>query len=361
MNTIVKYIAAIIAFGFMTIQGVAQSGGVVQSVFVSFSGSGFASNALTASGNFQFSVNCQNGTDALGVGAFIPAGKLRIQISVPAEVVFDVSNITTIGPSGSNYWTFVPQSTHYGYFYNALDIPTPSPQGIFGFTMPYTVSGPFSAPAGGLNNYLVQFSSTGGELYNTNTNPIANKIIGVVSANLTSLPVIFNHFTATSKSCEAQLEWSVAKELGAEVYHIERSSDGKEFATIAKVNYNSEAKGNYVFSDKEVLKGNNIYRIKAVDPDGTSLLSDVQRLTFDCDQTNILMYPNPTASGVTISGLASGQRITLYDLTGRMLINKKVNNAEEQLDLSNYAAAMYKVVITTAEGTVIYSNKLAKQ
>ena len=40
MNTIVKYIAAIIAFGFMTIQGIAQ-GGVVQSVFVSFSGSGF--------------------------------------------------------------------------------------------------------------------------------------------------------------------------------------------------------------------------------------------------------------------------------------------------------------------------------
>lgn len=334
---------------------------VAQSVFVSFSGSGFASNELTTSGNFQFSVNCQNGTNNDGVGAFIPVGKIRIQVSVPAEILFNVNNITAVGPSGSNLWVYVPQGTHYGYFHNVANIPTASPQGVFGFTIPYTISAPFSAPSGGLNNYLVQFASPGAELYNTNTNPVANKIQGVVSATSQSLPVVFNHFTASAKACDAQLEWNVAKELGSEVYNIERSGDGKEFVTIGTIKFNADAKGLYHFADKKTMQGINIYRIKAVDADGTSLLSDAQRLNFECDNMNIKMYPNPTASGITISGVAAGQYIALYDLSGRLLINKKVILAEEQMDLSGYAAAMYKVVITSAEGTVIYTNKLSKQ
>lgn len=333
-----------------------------QNETISLNGSVFGPSELGSYGNIEFVISCSNPGYT---GTFLDPNTVFVTISVPTEVMLGTATITQetnnfppTPPIVSGAWTFNPDGSPNGsgWFENILPLEMGNPVGQYTFTIPYTVTSTITAPAGGANNYFVRVQRPG--LPNNSSFTV---IEGVVTATMASLPVTFNHFKAAASSCKVQLDWNVAKELGAEQYLVERSADGKRFETIGQLTYYADAKGAYHFVDEDPLKGNNLYRIAGVDPDGTKVLTGVQRISIDCDIPNISIFPNPTSSGIKLSGLKAGQRIMIYDLTGRILISTRSNGAEAQLDLSNFAAAVYKVVVTSAEGIVIYSNKISKQ
>ncbi len=360
-------IKKLLIVGLAVFWGTSQSFSQEYDAEISVIGQVFSQSNLTGSGNITFQVSVDNSTNPVG----IPAGELKVLFSFPQQILLGapvIQNTTTVPGSWPPSNSLVPADyafsmtmtgSNEGYFQNAVNLPAATLGSTYYFTIPYGLSGPIPTPVGYSVKVELDFIFGEGTNTLTYTAPFATFIANnVMSTN--PVPVTFNHFTATAKSCEAQLEWSVAKELGAEQYLVERSADGRSFETIGAVAYNSNAKGVYSFVDEKPLSGNNLYRIAGVDPDGTKVLTDVQRITMDCEVSNIAMFPNPTSSGVKLSGLKAGQRITLFDLTGRMLINTKAQGEEANLDLSNYAAAMYKVIVTTAEGTVIFNNKLSK-
>lgn len=72
---------------------------------------------------------------------------------------------------------------------------------------------------------------------------------------------------------------------------------------------------------------------------------------------SIQMYPNPASSSVIIGnpGLIQLERISIYDLNGRLVlnVNKPQNLIETTLDVSNFAAAVYMVQIVSEHGQII--------
>lgn len=331
---------------------------------VNLIGGVFPAQNLGSYGEIGFGINFNN---IAAPTQELHAEELYITIALPVQISMGSTlNATVLTSSGwvpTNVWDFVLDvEPNAAYIMLNSTILSGAPDGMYYFKIPFTVSGPIAAPTNGdTKNYIIDAALNGNGRPLGFTSSSITQRSSIITATTVSLPVTFNHFTATVNACKAELEWNVAKEMGTEYYAVERSADGRSFDKIGGFAFNNNAKGDYRFVDEKPLQGNNLYRIAATDPDGTVVYSEVKRIAMDCEVSNIAMFPNPTSSGVKISGLKAGQRITLYDLTGRMLVNTKATGEEAQLDLSNYAAAMYKVIVTSAEGIVIYNNKLAKQ
>ena len=87
-------------------------------------------------------------------------------------------------------------------------------------------------------------------------------------------------FIAQKKRCaySCTLNWSAKGNINNDHYDIERSSDGISFTKIGSVN--AIASGDvqqYNFNDVMPLPGNNYYRLKQVDKDGSSQYSSIQK------------------------------------------------------------------------------------
>ncbi|MBL4625270.1 MAG: T9SS type A sorting domain-containing protein, partial [Flavobacteriales bacterium] len=62
-------------------------------------------------------------------------------------------------------------------------------------------------------------------------------------------------------------------------------------------------------------------------------------------QRNFTVYPNPANDVITISGLANNNEVvTVYDLTGRIVISKKMS--DNQLDVSQLKTGFYMITIS---------------
>lgn len=319
---------------------------------------------IPASGNIEFNFMLTMLQNAPNIGA----GEIQLTLELPPQIVL-LNTMQVIGiDANNNEFTSTAWDIQLDPYMssNALitltqPITAGYPDGVFAFVIPYNCVGPIATPTGDNTNWQLSATFVGntGNILTTTSSVVSKK--GKVGATIASLPIIFNNFSVSAANCNATLNWNVAKEEGNESYVVERSSNGLKFNSIGTVNFNSEASGEYSFVDEAPIDGANFYRVRAVAPDGKSLVTDIKRTTVDCNKLNINVYPNPTNGTVTVDGLMPGQIVRIYDLTGRMMSNVASKRNELGIDLSSYPAAVYKLVVTAADGTVLYTTKVSKK
>lgn len=73
----------------------------------------------------------------------------------------------------------------------------------------------------------------------------------------------------------------------------------------------------------------------------------------------IMAYPNPTKSSVTLTNLQMVAELHLFDLNGRNLQTIQVNNTNERLDLSQYPVGVY--IIQYLEKGKVNALKIVKE
>lgn len=79
------------------------------------------------------------------------------------------------------------------------------------------------------------------------------------------------------------------------------------------------------------------------------------KITADPD---VQMYPNPAKANVTVRHNLQGNiSVTLYDLTGRKIINQNANNASTTLNTSHLQAGIY-VVVLSHKNKAVWQQKL---
>ena len=71
----------------------------------------------------------------------------------------------------------------------------------------------------------------------------------------------------------------------------------------------------------------------------------------------ISVYPNPANSTLFVNGLTEKSKVTIYDLSGKMIFNKQIS--ENQIDISKLANGTYSIKIESAKGIV--TKKFVKQ
>ena len=183
------------------------------------------------------------------------------------------------------------------------------------------------------------------------------------------LPIFISTFTSTVLENSVQLDWSTVLEINSKEFVIERAPNGSVvFEEIGRVSAaeNSDVELEYRFVDYQPTPGISYYRLRTVDQDGSSRLSDVQRVQFVGNEIVVeYVYPNPVEDIARFDIFAAGEyTIGIYDMTGRMVRQEKFYPQNEretaEYDLSSLDQGIYIYLVTNDKGAS-HKGKLIKR
>ncbi len=154
------------------------------------------------------------------------------------------------------------------------------------------------------------------------------------SSGIIIVPVTYSSIKAWQQDHDIVVEWKVENELNIKVYEVERSADGRNFV---KVN-TTAGKGNnvpsmfYNWLDTEPLKGNNYYRIRAIDYDGLAKYSQVVSVNTGNGVRDIIVYPNPVKDGIVslqFSNMPAGvYQLRFLNTIGQLLQINRISHTD---------------------------------
>ncbi len=203
--------------------------------------------------------------------------------------------------------------------------------------------------------------------FNGGLGPIFGSPLAVRFKPPTAQPVTLVRFTARRSRGTNILSWLTSQELNSRYFIIERSSDGRNFAEISRVDAagNSASNINYSFTDATAQKGINYYRLKLTDADGSFTYSAVQKVRNE-GIADISIFPNPVKDAATLLITADRKTtgtILITDQSGRVMYNKPVNAIEGvnrfTINTSSFAAGTYIIKVHLEDDIVVQKlNKL---
>lgn len=179
------------------------------------------------------------------------------------------------------------------------------------------------------NNMPLNTNGTSLVNFTVNANPASYALnrFSIVFSNAVILPVTFNTIKATRLQKDIAVDWKVSNEINVKEYEIERSGDGRSFQKIGtKIMTNMASSSSaYRFIDSIPLDGNNFYRIKSIDQNGSSAYSNIVNVAEQNVKANpsVNVYPNPiTGSSVSLrmNRVAEGNyEVQIFNMSGQLL------------------------------------------
>ena len=155
---------------------------------------------------------------------------------------------------------------------------------------------------------------------------MADRFMVVFRANST-LPLRFISVTALkANNGNISIEWQTTNESALDAYEVERSADGRSFTKISVVTPKGEAVNHYGIADETAETGDNFYRVKCIERDGTAKYSNVVRIRKEQQKSRLSVYPNPlrgTLLNCQISNLSPGTYTLQVKNSAGLLIDSR--------------------------------------
>lgn len=147
--------------------------------------------------------------------------------------------------------------------------------------------------------------------------------------NLFILPVNFSWIKASEKAGQVQVDFGVGTETEITEYVIERSADGRLYASVGAIA--AARRSSYGFADIKPIAGTNFYRIKAVEANGSVKYSTVANINLAKAGKGIGVYPSLVKNNqftLQITNLPAGSyRINIRSATGQLVLSRNLNHA----------------------------------
>lgn len=165
---------------------------------------------------------------------------------------------------------------------------------------------------------------------------IYNRALSAAEINILtgfSLPLKMGEFTAAKQSNGIKLNWETLTEQNSSHFDVERSADGSNFASIARVNAtgNSANKQLYTYFDNQPLPGINFYRLKLADIDGAFTYSRVIVVKDAGGPGSMQIFPNPVSDVLQLQITSAKKEtvmVTITDASGKKVYSGSLNLAE---------------------------------
>jgi len=150
----------------------------------------------------------------------------------------------------------------------------------------------------------------------------------------TVLPVSLSDFKGRLNSSDVELDWTSSTEQDLDFFDVEKSTDGKTFYSIGKVNAigNSSSAQRYTLKDVQ-LNEVNYYRLKMVNADGSFDYSKVIVIKAAGIRQNIWVMSNPFNDYIDLrlSKQANNTRLQLLATDGKMIAEKAIAKPPSQI------------------------------
>lgn len=360
------------------------AGDLEDSVYATATG---ASYSPTSGGSFvdrwgDYSQICVDPQDNMTLWAFHQYcnsansyGVRAIQLKAPAPPISTATApagnfcgtavaVTINGTSSANTEFFDPGADAGGPGFNRLTVTSSGsvPVSNVVFVSPTQVTCTINTAGKAAGTYTLTITNPDGQ-FTTATYTLA--------ALCNPVPATLVAFTGKLINKAAQLDWTTTAEYNFKGFVVEKSIDGNSFGPIGEL----QAKGsptattNYQLTDPKPYPGNNYYRLKMVDRDGSFAYSGIVRLQTEKKALAIgRVFPNPATDRLTIELIADREQsvnVALYDALGKAVSRDKVvlqaGLKEHQVALTNLATGTYVVKVTDVSGNMVYKTKFVKQ
>ncbi|MCB9256249.1 MAG: BspA family leucine-rich repeat surface protein [Chitinophagales bacterium] len=161
------------------------------------------------------------------------------------------------------------------------------------------------------------------------------------------LPVELLYFAATwNKNSYVELNWRTATEINNAGFEVQHSLDALNWQKIAWLDGhgNSNEIHKYYAPHYTPSPGNNYYRLKQLDYDGSYAYSNIESIYLKKErELSIQVYPNPTKQFLFIETLAFPVKIEIRDILGNVLETMVLEKRESKIDLQNLSSGIYYI------------------
>jgi len=166
------------------------------------------------------------------------------------------------------------------------------------------------------------------------------------------LPVTLVGFDALKKEAAAALSWTTSSETNSSHFEIERSTRNLDWESIGTVKAQKESSVfyKYQFFDLNPLQGENLYRLKMIDLDGTFAYSKIKSVAFDQQVVKISTYPNPVTEQLFLDtkNVSDIKDLQIYNTYGT-LIYKAGSYTTDGIQVKNLPQGLYILKLTTTQ------------
>jgi lipopolysaccharide export LptBFGC system permease protein LptF len=181
-------------------------------------------------------------------------------------------------------------------------------------------------------------------------------------SNKNNLPALLMSFNGNASSdTEGQLFWSMENQTNCKWFVIERSATGNGYDSIGMVmGTNNTHHTDYTFTDKNLLSGNNYYRLRQVDMDNTSKYSKIVCLYGAAKASTTVkmqVYPNPAGSVVNYSlnsPAAAAAVVQVYNMAGVLVLTQPQQLAaginQQTVAISSLKSGNYFLKVSSHNG-----------
>jgi len=178
--------------------------------------------------------------------------------------------------------------------------------------------------------------------------------VSLLTLNGALVPVELINFNAQKKGKEIILNWQTAQEQNSSHFIVEKSTDGTRFSSLRRVEAagNSNTPRNYEISDAASWYGNNYYRIKMIDMDGSFKYSKVVSVKMENKPESMIVFPNPAVNDLEIqlpSSALGTVIIQIRGVHGNLLKERSIrvnsNMSAVVQNISDLRPGLYELVI----------------
>lgn len=158
------------------------------------------------------------------------------------------------------------------------------------------------------------------------------------------LPIELNKFTAKKQGESASLDWTTVSELNVKNYAIFRSNDGLTWEILAEIPAvgNTNSAQQYTYIDNKTKTGDNLYKLKINDLDGSFTYSPIVSLNFN-NKSDWKIYPNPVNEVISFDpGKQQDGLFQIIDFQGNVVIQQQFHAKEKsQINISQLPNGIY--------------------
>jgi hypothetical protein len=177
------------------------------------------------------------------------------------------------------------------------------------------------------------------------------------------LPVEILSVKIKRQNKRVELEWETGLEVNASHFEIERKIDDGTFVQIGVVPaLGGEGRNKYQFADPILQQGNHLYRLKAIDLDGSFSYSMIVQLDIE-NAGDLLIIPNPARELIQIRIPQKFEHGTLVitSLNGTLLHQQPVSahqvaDADLEVDVTRFDRGLMLVQFNSDDA--VFTKKL---
>ncbi len=278
--------------------------------------------------SFYVSANKVAAKDALNIGALLSNNPVLSYTTDAQNIVPHIANATENPVIEENSWRNIC--------------------GIVYADKPYTF-----ITIGNFGDRLI-YSGAAGSYYFIDDVTVAEVTSQVLPLNL------LNFNGRTNAQQQTELNWQTANEVNTKNFEVEWRTNAGTFAAIGNVAAKTGTYNSYDFLHRNPSQGNNYYRLKMFDVDGSFTYSAIVKTGIKNNNNNISVYPNPISSIVNISIQADKDELVFFRLinsngstvANKSIILKKGSNAFSW-NVNQLAAGTYFITSTNKDFKVL--------